>query len=209
MKLYHGTTEPAWQSIQAADAILPRALSKRNNWGHTIASHPQCVYLTDTYAPYFGITAIDETMLGDDDNIPRCAIIEIETDRITGNLVPDEDALEQSTRPKGAKGRSAMYQRTRKHRATLHTHRGTDAWRQSLAFMGTCAHYGIVPVSAVTRVALIPIRDDEHSEHASWALTALQPLITYTNYKFCGEDYRAHLARGFTLPRTEIIEINL
>lgn len=134
VRLFHGTNEHAWRSMQAAGAILPRRLSGASNWDHTIQSHPNCVYLTDTYAPYFGVLSITDAIINSGDEA-AAAIIELNVDAIIDRLVPDEDALEQSTRT-GKISNTKMLRRTRKARATLHTHQGSDAWRDSLAFMG-------------------------------------------------------------------------
>ena len=76
MKLYHGTNG-RWLKNILQRGIEPRgARPGRNNWKHVPhQSNPKCVYLTDSYAPYFSFNA---TKGGD----PRCGVIEIDTDRL-------------------------------------------------------------------------------------------------------------------------------
>lgn len=197
MKLYHGTSEATWRLIQAAGAIQPRNVHGVDNWRHSVSSRADAVYLTDTYAPYFAINTINER--GADGQ--RVAIIEIESDRIAANLVPDEDAFEQATRPKGRKvGKLTMRERTKKIRRNLHRYIGTNQWGLSLSFLGTCAHIGPIPLTAITRVALINVQT-----HSDWAIEGINASITRANYAFCGRDYRAHLARSFDIGELEIM----
>lgn len=201
--LYHGTNEPGWRAIQAAGAILPRNAHGASNWNHTIKSHHGAVYLTDTYAPYFAVNAIQPGEFADDGAVVRAAIIEIDVAMIRGGLTADEDALEQSTRVPGKRmSKMTMNQRTIKARAMLPRLAGSDAWVESLAFMGTCAHMGPIPLAAIRRVALVPISGTVG--HANWALQAMNPRITRANYTYCGDDYRKHLADSFALPATVI-----
>lgn len=190
--LYHGTSERVWRAIQAAGAVQPRNMTGASNWCHTIKSRPDAVYLTDTYAPYFAIGSLDADIDLDKPGA-RIAIIEFDTAAIVANLVPDEDALEQSSRT-GKVGKLKMRQRTERYRARLHTYIGTERWRESLAYLGTCAHIGPIPLTAVKRVALIDIR-----QAGLWSIDAMNPSITHANYRFCGERYREHLQQGFTL----------
>lgn len=190
--LYHGTTETRWRSIQAAGAIQPRNVHNNSNWDHSIKSRGDAVYLTDTYAPYFGIGALD---LEVDCAVPgaRIAIIEFDTAAIMANLVPDEDALEQSTRTVKV-SKLKMRERTAHYRARLHRYIGTDGWRDSLAYLGTCAHIGPIPLTAVTRVGLIDVQ-----AAALWSFEAMNPMITHANFRFCGDRYRQLIQDGFAL----------
>lgn len=198
MKLYHGTSELAWNAIKAAGAIQPRRVTKRNNWAHNEApSHPHAVYLTDVYACYFAVSALEELPDGE---FPRAAIIEVDVDKIIGGMVPDEDALEQSSRT-GPVAKREMVQRTAAARGKLKGMAGTDAWRDSLAYMGTCAHMGPIPLEAITRVALVGLRDT--MEHRKWTFRALDPTISAANYRFCAHDYRALTATAFEIGQVE------
>ena len=200
MKLYHGTTEAAFRAIEAAGAILPRRKVGVNNWTHTGApSHPDAVYLTECYAPYFGMTALTDAVLAEDPDV-RVAVIEIDAARIVAGLTADEDALEQATRT-GSINKSQLRHRTAVARGRLKKLAGTEAWSDSLAYMGTCAHMGPIPVDAFSRVALVSIRDNPW-----WAMNAMQPSITRMNYLFCGDEYRALTAQAFELG--EVREFN-
>ena len=111
MLLYHGTSEARWNDIVAKGAIIPRGKTKLGNWKHTIESNPKCVYMTDAYAGYFAINAIE---VPKDDSEVRAAIIEIDTDRLDAfNLVPDEDAIEQGERGARSIAKKEMLRRTR------------------------------------------------------------------------------------------------
>lgn len=187
MHLYHGTSENAWNCIREQGLILPRTKSRKNNWKHTVSAHPNAVYLTNCYAPYFAMMSHDVMTL-----LPaKAAIIEIESDCIAAGLTYDEDALEQSTR-RGKISRKEMYERTAVARGKLAGLAGTDAWKDSLSYMGTCAHIGPVPLSAITRVALVDIR-----EHSEWSWSAMEPTITRANYNFCGYKYVDLTAEAF------------
>ena len=88
--LYHGTNG-AWLGSILRSGIEPRgSRPARNNWKHVPhQSNPRCVYLTDSYAPYFAFNAAR----GKD---PLCAVIEVDTDRLDpNNLTFDEDCWEQ------------------------------------------------------------------------------------------------------------------
>lgn len=196
-RLYHGTSGTIWEQIAAAGAILPRRDTEHDNWKHSVSSHPDAVYLTDVYAPYFGLSALDGQIdLQLDD--ASVAVIEIEVAKLAG-LVPDEDALEQSTRDHRQKrfSKAQMVQRTKRLRATLPQSLGTDDWTRSIAYMGTCAHIGPIPLSAISRVALVSLRATR--DHAQWTWSNLQPLVSHANYLWCGEQYRALTALAFDL----------
>jgi hypothetical protein len=195
MLLYHGTSESAWLAIKEAGAILPRHGRKaKGNWAHTKAnSHPRCVYLTDAYAGYFALQAIEGSA---DEGYERLAIIEVNAALLTDNLVPDEDVLEQTSRvPLVRIGNKEMLRRTAMYRGQMASYRGKpEGYTASLAAMGTCAHWGAIPLYAITRVALFDARED-----AQWAWDNLQPTITPLNYKFCGEDYKELTQRAFSI----------
>ena len=194
MFLYHGTSERTWDKIKQAGALLPRNVTKRDNWKHSVSSHPNCVYLTDVYSGYFAIQALEDDFNQEED--ARIAIIEIDSSVIVSNLLPDEDMLEQSTRI-GRSSNHRMRERTTYFRSKLHTFRGTNKWKESLDYMGTCAHYGEIPLSAVKRVVLVGIRTTP--VHSLWAWNFMDPSISHLNYKYCREKYQLLTEEAFNL----------
>jgi hypothetical protein len=184
MKLYHGTSG-AFLSDILTNGIKPRGAKGTNNWKHTVNSNPKCVYLTDSYAPYFAFNAVQ----GD----ARCAVIEVDTDLLDDdNLFPDEDFLEQANR--GSDGIDGnMKQRTLHYRKKQFSYNyipGTIQkdlitwWEASLRYLGTCSHRGVIPVSAITRVV--------HWPHKLNALLSLiwDPTICIMNQEIMGNQYR-------------------
>lgn len=195
--LYHGTTEAVWREIEKAGAILPRGMTARSNWNHTVKSHEGLVYLTDCYAGYFGLCALENSDLAAPG--ARLAVIEIAADAIVASLTADEDALEQSSRS-GRISNAEMKRRTAAARGKLAGLAGSDAWRASIDYMGTCAHVGPIPLNAIRRVALVDIQ-----ANPVWALDNLQPVICAANYRFCGDNYRALTAQAFEIGEVQSI----
>lgn len=181
MKLYHGTSAKNIPSI-LSNGILPRG-KRKGNWKHTVDSHKDCVYLTDTYAVFFAMTSVkpDE----------KCAIIEIETEHLDFfGLLPDEDTLEQATRGfDDIQGN--MIQRTKKYRSMLKNYSGTGAWMQSLEMLGNCCYLGIVPPRAITRIATLSTR---------MLGFACDPSISIINQRIMGDYYKAMTAKIFGDP---------
>src|SRR5215831_10174199 len=90
MLLYHGTGETAAREAMQA-GLLPRRLTKKSNWKHTVPSNPGAVYLTDAYPGYFAANAASRK--------ERMAIIEVDSARLDPwRLGADEDVLEQALR---------------------------------------------------------------------------------------------------------------
>lgn len=198
MKLYHGTSEKAWQSILAGGVILPRA-DRKGNWGHTACpSHPQGVYLTDTYGGYFALMAVE----GNENAFEKAVILEIDTEALVPNLVPDEDALEQLERAGKKQTRLAMNQRTAHFRSRLHTFKGSDAWRDSLHALGTCCHLGSIGVEHITRAATFDIK-----AAGTWSWEAIDATISVMNKSICGERHRKLMLQAFSSEWAEIINL--
>jgi hypothetical protein len=177
MKLYHGTNSvSAMNALQ--NGILPRNLSKKSNWDHSVQSNKDCVYLTTAYAPYFAIQAANSI----EGSFP--AIIEIDTDLLDIDyLVPDEDALEQATRKTDDLPKLwSMNRRTRHYRK--HLMKFAEHWEWSLKAIGNCAYMGVVPASAITRVVVI-----NHIKQSILMHMSLDPSISIMNFRFCGDKY--------------------
>lgn len=177
MKLYHGTTSKIIDKI-THNGIIPRSVSKRSNWKHSVPSNPKCVYLTDTYPLYFAIHAARTH--------GKPTIVEIDTSKLNPfNLFPDEDVLEQAGRNYDNWTHLDMVRRTKIYRKEMFNY-GPDAWRKSLNAMGTCAHLGTIPVKAITKIAII---DNEIQPRLCW--TAMDASISLMNFKFCATKYKA------------------
>lgn len=176
MKLYHGTSETAAKAILAAGEIKPRG-RKKSNW----KEHPSkstYVYMTTAYALYFGMTAIK-------DKNDRIAVFEIDLDSLDeDNFRPDEDFIEQYSRKNVPDPNVGL--KTRTANARKITDKLAYAWEDSLEFMGTMAHCGAIPKSAISRVAIF---DPKLVPMIS--MSALDPAISHLNYKFCGDRYKA------------------
>lgn len=172
--LYHGTSQAALGKI-LIEGIKPRGKHGKSNWKGTVESNPNCVYLSEGYALHFAINATDDK---------QAAIIEVDTDRlIFCDLLPDEDAIEQTNRGKDKLPHTwTMKQRTRYYRKRMTHYFGQ--YDVSLKALGTCCHFGIIPISAVTRVATVDLA-------ANVALRwACDPTISLMNYQFMAGYYR-------------------
>ena len=198
MLLYHGTSLAHWEGIKRDRQLKGRgALKNKGQWEHTVPSHPQCVYLTECYAGYFAMNA------GAGRDQHHIALLEFNTEFIEGRLVPDEDAVERMMRGEAQEGRAALYSRTRKARAVLYKYVGTPTWRDSLALLGTCAHFGPLGLEHCTRVAIIEVAQQK------WLCREwLQPSITPANRRFCYDRYLDLTARSFQSgPGIEVLDM--
>lgn len=190
MKLYHGTNG-AWVDNVLARGLEPRGnRAARNNWKHVAhQSNSRCVYLTDSYAPYFAVNASRGRE-------PLCGVIEVETNYLdTINLYPDEDALEQMGRGRdgvsGTMSQRTIYYRNRQFEYSEVDRDGTPAWQLSLRALGTCAHRGVISPRAITRALVWPHRPN------AWMSLVWDPTITFINQRVCGNRYRALTAKLF------------
>ncbi len=184
MKLYHGTSvAAAKRAIKMG--LLPRSNhSGKTNWLEN-PSHPDCVYLTNTYAAYFAINSVPEKV-NTKAKGPQCAIIEIDTDKLdTFYMVPDEDALEQAQRGQD-NIQGDMFQRTEIYRNNMDQYVGTDAWETSLAVLGNCAYMGDIPPEAISKVIWLRCTDMPNV-----TLAAMDAAITLQNFMFAGNQHRA------------------
>src|SRR5262245_7314903 len=131
MKLYHGTAERHLHKI-LKDGIRPRG-AQRGNWKHSVESNPRCVYLTTAYPLHFAGAAVDPNAEND-----RLTVIEVDTSKLfIGDLLPDEDFLEQATRKSGpAPIDKDMKYRTRWYRKRAHEYQ--QHWVTSIKYLGTC-----------------------------------------------------------------------
>jgi hypothetical protein len=139
--LYHGTRETAAANI-LSEGIVPRSERGAAATHEDAPSHPNCVYLTDCHALGFSWDAREGGK-------ERSAIFEVDLEPLRPNLLPDEDAV-------GASGLgqdpSVIENMAKDDREFLRN----VVWR-SLHWHGSVAHHGIVPLSAIRRVAYIPL----------------------------------------------------
>ena len=192
-KLYHGTNG-RWLDNIMKNGIEPRGSRRaRDNWKHVAhRSNPKCVYLTDSYAPYFAFNA----SRGSD---PQCAVVEVDADLLDpACLFPDEDFLEQASRHVPDPVQGTMSQRILHYRARqfeydgqCHSSSGEETawWQASLKHLGTCCHRGVIPASAITRAVIWP-----HEPNIMMMLV-WDPTISVINQKVCGDRYRALTAK--------------
>jgi len=188
MLLYHGTSE-AVARLALTEGLKPRcATGLTGNWEHTVQSGDDRVYLTAAYAPYFAFVAVPEG------GHERWAIIEVDTDLLAqGQLLPDEDFLEQGSRGQeapdwlveiGFESNWEMTERTEWFRDNAMLFQ--SLWRESVTHLGNAAYRGNIPPEAITRVVLF-----EPQLNAAIFQSAVDPSISLLNYKFTGAKYRA------------------
>jgi hypothetical protein len=159
----------------------------------TVHSNPHCVYLTDTYAAYFAMSATGEN--------ENPAIIEIDTDKLdTIFMRPDEDYLEQSTRnvdprrlPERFHGGMKVPGRGFKHMVWTNTlwfrdnlWKFADLWQDSLRRLGNCCYEGIIPAEAITRVTTWNI-----AAQTAASVLAMDAQVTLMSRNLCARPHQA------------------
>jgi hypothetical protein len=178
MKLYHGTTERIGR-LALKEGLRPRKLTGKSNWKHTVESHPSLVYLTTAYAPYYALQVVKGK---------KISIVEIETDLLDEfKMRPDEDFMEQATRL-DKKNDAGIIGKTINERTEYirnHLEEFSGFWRTSVEYLGNCAYEGIIPKTAINRIAVI-----DTSKCQAMCFEAIEPIITVMNYKICGAQYR-------------------
>ncbi len=149
MLLYHGTTAAAAEKIKQV-GLQPRLLTNVKTTYPALPSRSDCVYLTKWYA---GVNAL----LASSDPMVERAIIEIETSSLPNDFfLPDEDYVEQQTRPPGAAtSQKGLSVRTAYIRKNLEKYR--NLFEMSVTDGGRCAYKGTVPVNALTRTVSFPL----------------------------------------------------
>jgi hypothetical protein len=172
--LYHGTGSRYLESILNR-GILPRNGSGQSQWGHTVESHPEAVYLSVCYPVHFAINA-----LADDDLL----IVEVDTSKLNpDHLVADEDALAFCSDGPETHGMTflekASFFRSRMHRYS------SDF---SLAQLGTCAHLGEVGPHAITRIAIVP-----QDQVKFLILGGFDATVSRAHFEIFGEEYASSM----------------
>lgn len=178
--LYHGTSSRFFGDIMTK-GIRPRGDTGAESIWEKVPSVPDRVYLTNCYAPYYAVTATDE---GD-----FAVTFQIDTRKIKGFFVADEDAIEQTSRAsRDGKGiipfsEELMIQRTAEAAASAIQMAQTGQFTagQSLAAMGTCALVGHVPPEAIKGYVVT------EPMPTIFAWDAIPGIL---NYRYLGEAYK-------------------
>lgn len=187
MLLYHGTAETSVSQILSG-GVKPRQYTNKSNWEHSIPSCKKNVYLTTAYAPYYAYCATSEP------TSDKWAIIEVDSDKLKlSNMRPDEDYIIQAAQSCNdvEEGTLAHLLQSPEYRdkaqawVVKNVDRYSDFWEDSVEHLGTCSHKGVIPVESITRVAVF-----NPSEYPD-IFRLVDPLITISNYRFCGSQYRA------------------
>lgn len=177
MLLYHGTSESKLEDI-LINGIRPRKDTVHSNWGHTIESRKDHVYLSDAYAPYFAsVAAIKDKS--------RWAIIEIDGDKLKkNNFYPDEDFIAQMLNKCNEDCKDIkLIDLTKMVRDNITLYK--NEWQNSLKAMGNVCYRGIIPIKAINRIALF-----NRDSNRDMMLSAIDPTITILNYMICGNKYK-------------------
>jgi hypothetical protein len=174
MRLYHGTSEANLAQILEF-GLMPRSVTSRDNWAHTVKSHEDAVYLSIAYPLHFANQACQDN--------ERLVVIEIDTDFMdVSKLVADEDAVEQALRGHDKLPKSwSMERRTKYYRERIHQYH----WEHSLQALGSCAHLGMIERAAITRVAYVTLDSFVKLVHIGY-----QPSISVQGYQVIGDQYR-------------------
>jgi hypothetical protein len=185
MMLYHGTSAKILDRLKR-EGIMPRAKSKgKGNWKHTVTSNKDAVYLTTAYPWHFAACAAKEE---------PGLILEIDRDELLPwALCPDEDFMEQCSRkceateqnPNLAPTDWSMNKRTMFYRKIARFN--PDLADVSLEHMGTCAYYGTIPWSAVTRYVTV----DWTKLHMRMYMQAVDSMVSALNYKILQDRHKA------------------
>jgi len=168
VNLYHGT------STDHLEAILKQGLQPRGdrpgNWEEN-PSRRDHVYLTNSYPVFFARCTEGDNLV----------VVQIDTTRLRNHLYADEDALESFNGGKDDMP-GTMETRTAFYRDNWRTLEVAKNWKSSLAYLGTCSHYGTIPSKAITKVAIF--------KRTSILAHACDPTITRANYSILGPYYR-------------------
>ena len=178
MKLYHGTNSELLHEI-LKDGLQPRRERKGNWCEHP--SRPDYVYLTLAYPLYFALASVF------DSSKAKPVVLEIEADYLEeSHLCPDEDFIVQTK----WKGRLCCEETidTELHLTSslIEPLDYRHLWQASLNRLGQVAHWGCIPVKAITRYTIVT------PETAPLIVSvATRPKITIHNYAHCARYYRS------------------
>lgn len=177
MILYHGTSTKHLDGILKNGLLPTKETGHEGNYGNEVPSNEDTVYLTDAYAAYYAVGALDE----DDDHDP--VILAIEVDETS--LFPDEDFIAECV--SRAEGTEWKEERTK-----FHPFMHKSLWRESLQHNGVVCTLNCPPGKIVGH-RVLPI------ETCSTLLVFLgyDALPGMTNYLMLGDLYRRSLEALF------------
>lgn len=186
MKLYHGTSFNHWDSIRRRG--LRQRGRARGNW-EQYPSIPHHVYLTEVYPIYFARA----TSAARPKNRRDGLLLEVDTDLLAErNMWPDEDSVAQALTAKFGLPTDVAQKDAIMH-LPQHREDGQD-WRWSLKALGTCAHAGTIPPSAITRAWRLRNMTD-----MCWLMTG-DPTISLMGYRYTAHRLAARLAWVMSAP---------
>lgn len=200
-RLFHGSVTLTPAEV-FEHGLLPRALTGRNAWPTQFPSIPMHVYLTSHYALRYAIANQHELA-------HRGLIVEVDVDRLDVlNLRPDEDYIGQALaeddmlqnvpaaeRLDVVHGRACEIARDYDITAEDDEDEPLDLVSASLKAIGTCAHSGPIPPSAIRNVWEIDARthgsDRELALARTFLFTILDSSMSMLGHHFLGDRARA------------------
>tara|TARA_R100001463_G_scaffold40271_1_gene85602 strand:+ start:260 stop:934 length:675 start_codon:yes stop_codon:yes gene_type:complete len=174
MYLYHGT------STKKLDKILEKGIEPRGRrksvWAE-FPSHPDRVYLTNAYAIWFAMRAVDN--YGGD-----CVVFKVDVSEEW--LMADEDALAQANWTDDDLkwlNNQSLQEKTLFWKEKIPEY--PWLYQTSLEFLGNCTHNGVVMPHEIEKYVVF--------EYTAEFFFAFDPNITLMNYRILGERYRKSL----------------
>lgn len=195
MKLYHGTSEIVARTILSSGIRPLVANTKPTRHFIFHASSQNHIYLTDSNAPFYSylVTPKKNSFM---------AVIEIDVKQLDQScLTFDEltwehlgrgvDRLWPPCSPFNAirEYRLNWYKRRMQDKSVQQMY--GDSWRHSLSVFGSCAYYGRIEVSAITRI-LFWERSDNPALHLFFP-----PITSLLQYEMAGSGMRAAMQHLF------------
>lgn len=172
MLLYHGTDARYYDSVTKY-GLRPRG-TRKGCWDAN-SSIPGHVYLTDCYAGYFALNSAWASIN------PELMLIEIDLSLLdSSKLYPDEDFVQfaASDIPKSANKNLWV-------KKNIHLYQ--DFWEQSLKELGNIAYRGVIPNTAITRIARVFYNDAPEI-----CMSMLDASITRLNRLYVGPIHAAY-----------------
>jgi len=185
MYLYHGT-DPANTDEILESGLEPRVATNKSNWHQrgyeSIGDH---VYLTDKYAPCFGLAATEGKEI---------ALVEINLESCDNlALYPDEDFVAQALKQDigeeiafpevdGVEPDKSLQALTEQVRKNIDEYQ--HWWEKSLQLLGNVSYRGRIAPSAIRRVSIVDLPSE--------VLLDIDPTISIQNALFVGRKYEMY-----------------
>jgi hypothetical protein len=201
MRLYHGTSSRYLEQI-LKEGLTPRA-ERLSNWD--AESCDEVVYLTKTYGIHFASNARKS-------DAEDMVIVEIDTDLLPDQekLLADEDALWFAWKAGVIKENEVeeyIYDLPQEKQVNWFAGFLEDfasrgcTWDWSLKTIGNCTYMGVIPPSAITRIAT-------YDAKGAWWFAFHDPQVAPSNFKFCGAEYEAtQLVAAGRLEEAKMVEM--